>query len=256
MLSLQRITKRLGGRVVLRDVSLEVAAGEYVAVVGESGIGKSTLLNAIAGLEPVDAGQIVFEERKLGAMDDDALTVLRREKFGFVFQAFHILPNLTVHQNVALPLLLRKIEDKGRAQDLLAAVGLLFTVLGATRIRFTGLVLAAVAIKTMAFAVLMRADSALAWLTPGAQIGLAAGLAVAFLGSVMPRIARLALAALLIMAATVLLNLSPPNPYLAASLKVWQQGHFLNFNGLTRLVGAVWPFDALVYIIFFASLRR
>jgi putative ABC transport system ATP-binding protein len=124
VLSLHRITKRLGGRVVLHDVSLEVAAGEYVAVVGESGIGKSTLLNVIAGLEPVDAGQIAFEERRLDAMDDDALTILRREKFGFVFQAFHILPNLTVEQNVALPLLLRRIESGARAKNLIAAVGL------------------------------------------------------------------------------------------------------------------------------------
>jgi VanZ family protein len=138
----------------------------------------------------------------------------------------------------------------------LAAVCLLFSALGASRVRFAVLVLAAVAVKTTAFTVLMRAESAFAWLTPGSQIGLAAGLAIAFLGTAMPRIARLALAALLIMAATVLLNLTPPNPYLAASLKVWQQGHFLNFNGLTRLVGAVWPFAALVFIIFAASLRR
>jgi putative ABC transport system ATP-binding protein len=124
VLSLQRITKRLGGRVVLQDVSLEVAAGEYVAVVGESGIGKSTLLNVIAGLEPVDAGRIVFEERRLDAMDDDALTLLRREKFGFVFQAFHVLPNLTVEQNVALPLLLRRIADPEKARSLIGAVGL------------------------------------------------------------------------------------------------------------------------------------
>ena len=124
MLRLAGVTQRFGARTVLNAVSLEVAAGEYVAVVGESGIGKSTLLNVIAGLEPVHGGTVQFEEKDLTAMDDDALTVLRREKFGFVFQAFHILPNLTVEQNVALPLLLRKIEGKGRARDLIAAVGL------------------------------------------------------------------------------------------------------------------------------------
>ena len=138
----------------------------------------------------------------------------------------------------------------------LAAVGLLFSVLGASRPRLALLVIAAVAVKTAAFAVLMRAESVLAWLTPGAQIGLAAGLAIALIGTAAPRVARLALAAVLIMAATVLVNLAPPNPYLAASLKVWQQGHFLNFNGLTRLVGAAWPFAALAYIIFSAALRR
>jgi putative ABC transport system ATP-binding protein len=121
------VTQRFGDRTVLNEVSLEVAAGEYVAVVGESGIGKSTLLNVIAGLEPTHAGEIVFENVKINALDDDALTILRREKFGFVFQAFHILPNLTVEQNVGLPLLLRKIpllETAARSRDAIASVGL------------------------------------------------------------------------------------------------------------------------------------
>ena len=124
VLSLQRITQRFGGRTVLHEVSLEVAAGEYVAVVGESGIGKSTLLNVIAGLERTDSGEIVFENRKINELDDDALTILRREKFGFVFQAFHILPNLTVEQNVGLPLLLRRMSSSEKARSLIAAVGL------------------------------------------------------------------------------------------------------------------------------------
>jgi putative ABC transport system ATP-binding protein len=118
------VTKRFGTRPVLNRVSLELAAGEYIAIIGESGIGKSTLLNAIAGLEPVDAGQIVFQDRQLTTMDDDALTVLRRDHFGFVFQAFHVLPQLTVEQNVGLPLLLRGIEDEAKARAMLAAVGL------------------------------------------------------------------------------------------------------------------------------------
>jgi putative ABC transport system ATP-binding protein len=124
VLNLQEVTKRFGDRFVLREVALHVAAGEYVAVVGESGIGKSTLLNVIAGLEPIDSGAIVFERQELSGMDDDALTLLRREKFGFVFQAFHILPNLTVEQNVGLPLLLRKMPDPERTKALIAAVGL------------------------------------------------------------------------------------------------------------------------------------
>ena len=123
MLRLQSVTKRFGARVVLNQVSLEVAAGEYIAIVGDSGIGKSTLLNVIAGLEPVDEGQIFFEEKNLTRLDDDALTVLRRENFGFVFQAFHVLPQLDVEQNVALPLLLRQL-DTGKARAAIAAVGL------------------------------------------------------------------------------------------------------------------------------------
>ena len=124
MLRLQSVTKRFGARSVLREVSLEVAAGEYVAVIGESGIGKSTLLNVIAGLEPIDSGEIVFEGKSLSGLSDDALTLLRREKLGFVFQAFHVLPQLTVEQNVGLPLLLRGIDGYQRVREMLAAVGL------------------------------------------------------------------------------------------------------------------------------------
>ena len=115
MLRLVAVGKRFGGRTVLNQISLEVRAGEYVAILGESGIGKSTLLNVIAGLEPVDAGQIFFGEHEL---------TLRRDSFGFVFQAFHVLPQLTVEQNVALPLLLRGLSDAPRVRSMIAAVGL------------------------------------------------------------------------------------------------------------------------------------
>jgi putative ABC transport system ATP-binding protein len=127
LLSLKGITKRFGSRVLLQSVSLELGAGEYAAIVGESGIGKSTLLNIIAGLEPADEGSVSFEGVETTRLADDAQTLLRREKFGFVFQAFHVLPHLTVAQNVGLPLLLRgrpqgEIDEKAR--ELLAAVGL------------------------------------------------------------------------------------------------------------------------------------
>ena len=124
MLRLEGVTKRFAGRAVLGEVSLELRAGEYVAVIGDSGIGKSTLLNVIAGLEPVDSGKVLFEGADLTALGDDALTLLRREKLGFVFQAFHVLPQLTVEQNVALPLLLRKKPDPGAVKAMLASVGL------------------------------------------------------------------------------------------------------------------------------------
>ena len=118
------MTKRFGARAVLSGVSLELAPGDYVAILGESGIGKSTLLNVIAGLEPVDSGSIFFDGQELTRLDDDALTRLRRDRYGFVFQAFHVLPQLSVEQNVALPLLLRGVTDPGRVPDMLKEVGL------------------------------------------------------------------------------------------------------------------------------------
>jgi putative ABC transport system ATP-binding protein len=123
VLRLAAVTKRFGMRTLLNAVSLDLAAGEYVAVIGDSGIGKSTLLNVIAGLEPVDAGEVWFEEKELTRLSDDEQTLLRRDKFGFVFQAFHILPHLTVEQNVALPLLLKGRESSG-VKEAISSVGL------------------------------------------------------------------------------------------------------------------------------------
>jgi len=124
VLRLEGVTKRFGARTVLKAVSIEVAAGEYVAVLGDSGIGKSTLLNVIAGLEPIDSGSISFLGREIEKLNDDDLSLLRRERFGFVFQAFHVLPHLTVEENVALPLLLRGITSKTKPREMIAAVGL------------------------------------------------------------------------------------------------------------------------------------
>jgi putative ABC transport system ATP-binding protein len=107
VLSIRQLAKTYAGprqRTVLAGVDLELAPGDYVAVMGESGIGKSTLLNLVAGLDRPDAGSIALDGVKLQALDDDALTALRRVRMGFVFQAFHVLPYLSVAQNVALPL--------------------------------------------------------------------------------------------------------------------------------------------------------
>jgi putative ABC transport system ATP-binding protein len=124
MLELRHVTKSYAtGRRVLTDLSYLLDAGEYVAVMGDSGVGKSTLLNLVAGLDQPDAGEILIDGVPMSSLDDDAATRLRREKFGFIFQAFHVLPHLTLTQNVALPLLLNGNSTQ-RAQQMLAAVGL------------------------------------------------------------------------------------------------------------------------------------
>jgi VanZ family protein len=124
------------------------------------------------------------------------------------------------------------------------------------RAMFLSLVGAGLAVKIAAFAIVMRAENVLAWLTPGAQLGLVIGALLALGAIALPRVLRLPLAAVLIMLATVLINLTPPNPYLAATLKLWQQGHFLNFNGLTRLLSVLWAYVALGYLMFLAARRR
>jgi putative ABC transport system ATP-binding protein len=124
MLEVQGLAKRCGEVAVFEDVTLSVAAGEFVAIVGESGVGKSTLLNCMAGLDSWDAGRIVVEGTDLATLDDEARAVLRRRKLGFVFQAFHVLPHLDVAQNVGLPLLLLQRPDAARVAAMLEAVGL------------------------------------------------------------------------------------------------------------------------------------
>jgi VanZ family protein len=142
----------------------------------------------------------------------------------------------------------------------LAAVALLASVIVApgapVRRLLLLLVAAALAVKTLAFTIILSAQDSFAWLTPGALRGLTAGLVLALLAVALPRVARMALAAVLLAAAAVLVNQAPPNPYLAEILKLWQQGHFLNFNGLTRLVATLWPFAAVAYLIVLAARRR
>jgi len=116
-----------GGRRLFDDLSLSLAPGELVAIMGESGAGKSTLLNLIAGLDTPDAGSVALDGADIASLDEEARAALRRRRIGFVFQAFHILPHLTLGQNVALPLVLLREAPRNamaRATELLAAVGL------------------------------------------------------------------------------------------------------------------------------------
>jgi putative ABC transport system ATP-binding protein len=129
VLELERLSKRYraDGPPLFENLSLELRPGEYLAIMGESGVGKSTLLNVIAGLDRVDSGRLRVDGVDIGTLDDDAVTLLRRRSMGFVFQAFHVLPYLTVLQNVALPLDLLGVSGLPRqrqTQQLLDAVGL------------------------------------------------------------------------------------------------------------------------------------
>ena len=128
-LTIQNLGKHYGGTPVFAQVHFAVQPGEFVAIVGDSGVGKSTLLNCLAGLDQWDEGDITYTAAngtatRLADLDDTARALWRRAHVGFVFQAFHVLPHLDVAQNVALPLMLLGQTDPTRVQAMLDAVGL------------------------------------------------------------------------------------------------------------------------------------
>jgi putative ABC transport system ATP-binding protein len=124
LLEVSQLAKRYGDAAVFSDVDLRLAPGEFVAILGESGVGKSTLLNCIAGLDSVDAGTVRIDGTEITSLDETQQALFRRAHLGFVFQAFHVLPHLSVAHNVGLPLLLQRKPDAARVQGLLDAVGL------------------------------------------------------------------------------------------------------------------------------------
>lgn len=129
VLRLESVSKRFSKDrpAIFEGVDLELRSGEYLAIMGESGVGKSTLLNLLAGLDTPDGGRVFLEGTDLATLDDDATTLLRRRAVGFVFQAFHVLPYLSVEQNVALPLDLLSVSEPERGRrtrEMLSAVGI------------------------------------------------------------------------------------------------------------------------------------
>ncbi|RPI42895.1 MAG: ABC transporter ATP-binding protein [Betaproteobacteria bacterium] len=131
MLTVRNLCKRFGAsqdaRALFAGLELEVAAGEFIAITGESGSGKSTLLNLIAGLDSPDAGTIQIDGTELTRLSDGEQSAFRRTHLGFVFQAFHLLPYLSVADNVGLPLVIsggNPRERRPRVEQALADVGL------------------------------------------------------------------------------------------------------------------------------------
>ena len=124
LLEVGGLAKHYGETPVFAGVNLRVQAGEFVAILGESGVGKSTLLNCIAGLDSVSAGSVRIDDTEVTTLAEPDAAQLRRRRLGVVFQAFHVLPHLSVFHNVALPLLLLKAPDAARVREVLAAVGL------------------------------------------------------------------------------------------------------------------------------------
>jgi putative ABC transport system ATP-binding protein len=130
MIQLDRVTKRFDGKrsvTALDGVSLTIPRGEMVSIIGQSGSGKSTLLNLVGGLDRATAGDVRVDGEGLASLSDDNLTKLRRDKVGFIFQFFNLLPTLTCIENVALPLHLRgwrRAKVDARARELLSLVHL------------------------------------------------------------------------------------------------------------------------------------
>ncbi|NML15552.1 ABC transporter ATP-binding protein [Azohydromonas caseinilytica] len=124
MLHLHALAKHYAETPVFSHVDLEARSGEFIAILGESGVGKSTLLNCIAGLDEANGGSVELDGVNVFQLGEEARARWRREKLGFVFQAFHVLPHLSVSQNIALPLLLLQRPDPARVKHMLDVVGL------------------------------------------------------------------------------------------------------------------------------------
>ena len=125
MIQLENVEKYYGARAVFRGINLVVDSGEFVAIMGSSGSGKSTLLNLIGGMDVPDQGRIIVDRDIVSSYTEEELTAYRRRKIGFIFQFFNLLPNLTVSENIEMPLLLNNEERQdGRVAEYMRMVGL------------------------------------------------------------------------------------------------------------------------------------
>jgi putative ABC transport system ATP-binding protein len=125
MIQLENVEKNYGSRAIFRGINLIVESGEFVAIMGSSGSGKSTLLNLIGGMDLPDQGRVIVDNDIVSSFAEEELTAYRRQKVGFVFQFFNLLPNLTVYENIEMPLLLNKEEnDEDRVAEYVRLVGL------------------------------------------------------------------------------------------------------------------------------------
>jgi putative ABC transport system ATP-binding protein len=124
MIKLENIDKFYGQARVLRGITLDIGKGEFVSVTGSSGSGKSTLLNLIGGMDRPDKGRVIVDEEAISSYTDEDLTLYRRKRIGFIFQFFNLLPNITVFENIRMPLLLNGIDDEAKARSFIQRVGL------------------------------------------------------------------------------------------------------------------------------------
>lgn len=124
MIKLQHVDKYYGKFHVLKNISLEIDKGEIVAILGRSGSGKSTLLNIIGGMDKPENGKVIIEDEDISLYSDEKLTLYRRKKIGFIFQFFNLLPNITVFENISMPLIFNDEMDEKKVKHLVNLVGL------------------------------------------------------------------------------------------------------------------------------------
>jgi putative ABC transport system ATP-binding protein len=124
MIQLENVEKSFGDHKVLKGINLEIQHGEFISIMGSSGSGKSTLLNLIGGMDRPERGRIIVDSQEISAFGDEQLTLYRRKKTGFIFQFFNLLPNITVFENISMPLLLNGDEDSRRVRSYIERVGL------------------------------------------------------------------------------------------------------------------------------------